>query len=77
MAEIVNLRRARKAKVRSNAEAEAYANRIAHGRTKAEKQHTAAEQALSIKRMDGLRLDGEKRPADADTAPAQGRDPNT
>jgi len=43
MAEIVNLRRARKAKGRAEAAKEAEANRIAHGRTKAEKKIAKAE----------------------------------
>jgi hypothetical protein len=56
MAEIINLRRARKAKVRATAETTAAANRAAFGRTRAEK---AADRADSAKR-DRL-LDGAKR----------------
>lgn len=47
MAEIINLRRARKRRERSDKESAAAANRIRHGRTKAERQteRTIAEQA--------------------------------
>ncbi|MFW2830679.1 DUF4169 family protein [Sphingomonas sp. ID0503] len=45
MAEIVNLRQARKAKARSAKEVEAQANRALHGRTKAEKARDEAERA--------------------------------
>ncbi len=60
MAEIVNLRRARKAKARSEAEAQAAQNRIAFGRTKAERKLTEAEKALQAARLDGHRLDAAK-----------------
>lgn len=43
MAEIVNLRLARKRKSRAEAEKQAEANRIQHGRTKSEKAITRAE----------------------------------
>ena len=56
MAEIVNLNRARKAKLRADATKQAEVNRARFGRTKAEKQAEAAEQA----RRDAL-LDGVKR----------------
>ena len=56
MGDVVNLNRARKAKVRDDAKSAAAANRVAHGRTKAEKASDAAEQA----RRDAL-LDGAKR----------------
>jgi hypothetical protein len=42
MAEIVNLRAARKQKTRAGREAEAARNRALHGRTKAEKQRDLA-----------------------------------
>lgn len=57
MAEIINLRMARKHKARAEKEAQAEQNRIAFGRTKAEKQQTAAEKALADKRIDGHRRD--------------------
>lgn len=53
MAEIINLRMARKHKARADKEAQAAQNRITFGRTKAEKQQTAAEKALADKRIDG------------------------
>jgi hypothetical protein len=56
MAEIVNLNRVRKAKARSDAGKAAEANRAKFGRTKAERDTEAAEQA----RCDAL-LDGAKR----------------
>jgi hypothetical protein len=43
--EIVNLRRARKAKARKEAEDSAARNRTLHGRSKAERAHDAAERA--------------------------------
>ncbi len=56
MAEIVNLRMARKAKVRAQAEQQAAENRAKFGRTKAEKmtQKNAADR-------DQRQLDGAKR----------------
>ncbi|MDH7640602.1 DUF4169 family protein [Sphingomonas oryzagri] len=56
MAEIVNLNRARKARAKAEAGKQAEANRAKFGRTKAEKDRDAAEQA----RRDTL-LDGAKR----------------
>jgi hypothetical protein len=54
-AEIVNLRRARKAKARIEREKEAEANRIAFGRTKAEKAATEAERKRSVRAIDSHR----------------------
>lgn len=45
MGEIVNLRRARKAKEKAGKEAEAARNRALHGRTKAARAEDAAEAA--------------------------------
>lgn len=56
MAEIVNLNKARKAKAKVEAGKQAETNRARFGRTKAEKDRDAAEQA----RRDAL-LDGAKR----------------
>jgi hypothetical protein len=56
MAEIVNLNKARKAKARAEAGKEAETNRAKFGRTRAEREAEAAEQA----RRDAL-LDGAKR----------------
>jgi len=55
MAEIVNLNRWRKAKTRADKDQQAEANRVAFGRTKAEKQ--AARQQADRQRTD---LDGKK-----------------
>jgi hypothetical protein len=44
MADIVNLRRARKDKARRDREAQASANRAAHGRTGAEKRASRLEE---------------------------------
>ncbi|AVM72770.1 DUF4169 family protein [Magnetospirillum gryphiswaldense] len=55
MAEIVNLNRRRKAKAREEKDQQAQANRVAFGRTKAEK--LAARQQAERQRTD---LDGKK-----------------
>ena len=62
MGEIVNLNRARKAKAKSEAEATAAANRVKHGRTKAEKANDRAAEARRQALLDAARLtpSGEK-----------------
>jgi len=55
MGELVNLRLARKAKKRSEAEAQAATNRATYGRTKAQKQANAAEKARAGKLLDGVK----------------------
>jgi len=55
MAEIINLRRARKAKARAQAKSEADASRLAHGRTKTEKTVQQDAQARPRKLLDGAR----------------------
>jgi hypothetical protein len=57
MAEIVNLRSARKARARVEKEAEAAANRAKFGRSKAEKQAEAAQQALDAAKLEGHKRD--------------------
>jgi hypothetical protein len=57
VAEIVNLRMARKAKARAEAEAAAQANRAKHGRGKAEKRIAADERARIEKRLEGAKLE--------------------
>ncbi|MDB5710287.1 MAG: hypothetical protein JWL96_2357 [Sphingomonas bacterium] len=57
MAEIINLRIARKARGRAVAAAAADTNRAKFGRSKAEKQTDAAEAARREKLLDGARLD--------------------
>ena len=57
MADIVSLSKARKARARADKEATAEANRLAFGRTKAEKQQAKAEKALSDKKIDAHKRD--------------------
>ncbi|RZJ01159.1 MAG: DUF4169 family protein [Brevundimonas sp.] len=59
MGDLINLNKARKARSKAAATAEAKANRVAHGVPKAEKTHAEAEKA----RLDAL-LDGAKRDDD-------------
>ena len=62
MAEIVNLNRARKARDRAAAESRAAANRVAHGRSRAEKQRDAGAKAKRDALLDGARLDAARKP---------------
>lgn len=55
MAELINLNKARKQKARADATAQAAANRVKFGRTKAEKQRDAAAEAEAARRLDGLK----------------------
>lgn len=57
MAEIINLRQARKQKARAEAEKTAAQNRIAFGRTKAERKLTEAERDKAARYVDGHKLD--------------------
>lgn len=59
MVEIVNLRQARKARDRADAEATAAANRAKFGRTKTEKQAEAARASLACKALDGHKREPE------------------
>ena len=54
-AEIVNLRRARKAKARAGLEQTAAENRRLHGRTKAEREKEAAERERAARAVDAHR----------------------
>lgn len=56
-ADIVNLRRARKAKARDDKRARADTNRVAFGRTKAEKEQTRAERERAGKSLDAHKRD--------------------
>jgi hypothetical protein len=56
MAEIVNLRKMRKARAKAEAEKQAADNRSAFGRTKAEKTLTRAEKDRAAQRLDAHRL---------------------
>ena len=57
MAEIVNLRRARKDRERRAKEAEADANRRRFGRTRAEKEQDSQEKARAGREIEGKRLE--------------------
>ncbi|HWW65975.1 MAG TPA: DUF4169 family protein [Sphingomonadaceae bacterium] len=57
MGDVINLRRARKAKARVEAEKRAASNRTRHGRTKAEKAAEAQERARRDALLDGARRD--------------------
>ncbi|WP_019646434.1 DUF4169 family protein [Novispirillum itersonii] len=66
MAEVINLRQARKQKARTEKEAAAAANRVAFGRTKAEKRLTEARNEQAERRLDGhLRTDEDSTPTDS------------
>jgi hypothetical protein len=56
LAEIVNLRRARKLKERERQQAEAVQNRAVFGRSKAEKRLVESERALAEASLDARRL---------------------
>jgi len=62
MAEIINLNRARKAKLRAEQDATAAANRRAFGRTKAERQAEDAERKRRADSLEGKRIDREEEP---------------
>jgi hypothetical protein len=66
MGDVVNLRRARKARDRATAEAQAAQNRIEFGRTKAERKLAEAEKTLAERHLEGHRLTDD--PDDEDKA---------
>jgi len=57
MADIINLRAARKAKVRSDAEKTAAANRAKFGRTRAQKQADMKAHEAHRRTLEGARLE--------------------
>lgn len=57
MAEIVNLRRARKTRARAEDKAKADANAARHGRSKAEKRISETETARAVRHLDGVKRD--------------------
>jgi hypothetical protein len=59
MAEIINLRRARKQRARQDAETQAQQNRVSFGRNKAERRLTEAERDKAARALEGHRLPGE------------------
>jgi hypothetical protein len=67
VADIVNLRQARKRKARDARDKAADANRIAHGRSRSEKSLAAAQNRLMENRLDQGRIE----PASPDPAPSQ------
>lgn len=60
MADIVNLREARKRKARAERERTAEANRLKFGRSKAEKKHSLMEKARGERAHDGHRRDDDE-----------------
>jgi Domain of unknown function (DUF4169) len=64
MGEVVNLRRARKERVRREKDEKAQENRVAFGRTKSERDTTAA-----LNRLDAARLDAHKREGEEGDTP--------
>ncbi|GBQ30764.1 hypothetical protein AA12717_3569 [Gluconacetobacter sacchari DSM 12717] len=58
MAEIVNLRQARKRRVRAEQAAVAATNRALHGRTAAERERDRQEAERARRTLDGAHLDG-------------------
>ena len=62
MAEIVNLRIARKRAVRSNAERHAAEQRLAHGASKSERNQTAADRDKARQTLEQHRIEpGDRR----------------
>ncbi len=57
MADLINLRKARKNKARAEKSAKAADNRLQHGRTKTEKKATGKANLSAAKRLDGKLLD--------------------
>ena len=57
MADIINLRTARKRKAREDKADQAAQNRVVFGRTKAERDRTDAEKLLAKQKLDGHQRD--------------------
>lgn len=64
--DVLNLNHARKRKKRKDARAQADANAIKHGRTKAERDAERAQRALDDARLDGARRETSHGDEDAD-----------
>jgi hypothetical protein len=58
MADLINLRQARKRKRRAEKESAAAANRHAHGRSASEWKETSLARALEERRLEGHRREG-------------------
>jgi hypothetical protein len=59
MAELINLRRARKAKARAEKDKAADANRIAHGTPKSLRKLEEARREKELSRLESKKLDGD------------------
>lgn len=59
MADLINLRRARKAKARADKDKTAQANRVAHGTPKALRKLEEARREKELSRLDAKKLDGD------------------
>lgn len=64
MADIINLRQARKAKARKDKEQEAAANRAKFGQAKAEREVRRIEEARQDRLLDGSRRDSDVDPVE-------------
>jgi hypothetical protein len=62
-ADLINLRRARKQRARLAKEAQADENRAKFGRSKAERQQSAAVETLRQRRLDGQQIEPPVPPA--------------
>jgi len=60
MADIINLRQARKQKQRADKDQQAAENRAKHGRTKGEKQREAADADRVRRQVDQAKLTGDE-----------------
>ena len=65
MAEIINLRQARKTKARTEAEATATQNRLTHGRSKAERTASETRSDLDSRRHESHRREQKPEPGSA------------
>lgn len=68
-AQIINLRQVRKARARSEHDAEAQENRVRHGMTKEERAKAKAARERAEKRLDNLKRGEAYEPADDDLDP--------
>lgn len=59
MAEIVNLRRARKAKLRREDEKTAAANRVQFGTAKRHRENAQSEREKAVREIEGHKLEGD------------------
>ena len=57
MGKLVNLNRVRKDRAKTESRATASANRVAHGRSKAERTHAETERERAARLLDGSKLE--------------------